>query len=154
MLSLEAIRAEHDEFSVLIERLRTFGDVPLACLVDRLRVLCNAPNDCLSEPRWWRLLAHELDAFRDRLERHLHDEEQGRYMGEVIAAHPEYEHRAESLQGEHAGLIQHTQELAIAVRQRRDLGDIRGQIVRLLDVIEEHEHAEHQLIQESMDLDG
>ncbi len=118
--------------------------------LDRIHLILLAPSDALPKTRMLALLRHEAGKLAVSLEHHFGYEETGGYMSEVLEERPGLNRRVEALQRQHEALLRRLEGVG---HHDLTLGDVRGELAEVLDVIGEHERDEVAIYQETFATD-
>lgn len=96
----------------------------------------------------------QLQNLRDELRRHFQLEEQGGYMQEIREKRPNWNDRIDDLLTQHAAMLSTMGELldeADEIVRRTE--QWQANFEKLLSALDNHEHAENQLVQEAYEQD-
>ncbi|HUH03532.1 MAG TPA: hemerythrin domain-containing protein [Kofleriaceae bacterium] len=118
--------------------------------LDRLYALAAAPSDVLSRARWMALLATELRELTDVLTEHFAYEEQGGYLSIIGNKHPRLDRQIAALAAQHDQIREQLGATALDLGRGSTLEALRGSLAAVARAVDDHEHAESELIQSAM----
>jgi CBS domain-containing protein len=125
----------------------------LALLIDRMRLIAQAPDDAASADRWRAVLARDLDKLSSMLAAHFQAEERNGYMSGVLERAPALAHQVEVLLRQHKEMREQFVQLNRAVQGGQGLEAVRDGLRRALAMLVHHEQQENELVQEAYQRD-
>ena len=116
----------------------------------RLRAVATNRPEGLSADGLRELLGNEIARLHECLRKHFRLEEQGGYLDAVIAAHRGHAPTVSRLLQQHSEILAELEDAARACRCRVSLQKTTTSVLRILDVLGEHEAEEHRVMQEAV----
>jgi hypothetical protein len=116
--------------------------------VDALHTLTMAPMDCLPKDRMLDLLGHQLHLVRHCMIEHFALEERGGYFQDLRELSREGSESCQELHDQHRAMMKMLTRLAGAVDRGAELRLIYSDVEDLITLVEIHESAERELIEQ------
>jgi len=102
------------------------------------------------ESDWLNSVRDSLNSLNSHLKTHFAFEEFGGFMEEVVGASPNASREVDRLKQDHQTILAKSEELCQITRGGSALSEtsqLRKRILRLLELLNRHEHAENELVQ-------
>ena len=102
------------------------------------------------ESDWLNSVRDSLNSLSSHLKTHFAFEEFGGFMEEVVGASPNASPQVERLKQDHQTILAKSEELCQIIRGGSafsETSQLRKKILRLLELLNRHEHAENELVQ-------
>jgi hypothetical protein len=121
--------------------------------VQRLRAAARSRPDYMSEERWRAIALEEVRKLRDCLRSHFKLEETGGYLDGVIEKRPGMLRAVRKLEEQHGTILTELERVEDACSVKAPIDEIERLALRGLDLLQKHEFAESDLIQEALGSD-
>lgn len=121
--------------------------------VCRLRAAAKSRPQGMSDERWRALALGETRKLRESLRKHFALEEMGGYLQVVVEKHPGLVAAVRRLGEQHAEILNALDSVESACCRAAPPDEIESLALRGLTLLEKHQHAESDLIQEALGSD-
>ena len=120
----------------------------IGAVAKELKALVERPESPHEESGWVNSVRDSLHSFDSHLKTHFAFEEFGGFMEEVVGASPNTSPQVERLKQEHQTILAESQRLCrMADRGSSKTSQLKKKILHLLEILDQHEHAENELVQ-------
>lgn len=110
-------------------------------------------DDLLNGPADWSMAEMLLARVEESIDQHMRFEEEGGYLSDVVRRAPRLERTIERLHGQHNEIRARLRGLRHRVLDKVATELFRAELAEWLRLVHEHEHAENQVVLESLGTD-
>jgi hypothetical protein len=121
--------------------------------IERLRSAARSRPEHMPDERWRAMALEETRKLRDTLRSHFRLEETDGYLEAVIEKRPGLMRSIRKLEEQHKQILSDLERIEEACRKKASVEEIERLALRGLDLLQKHEAAESDLIQEALGSD-